>query len=88
MGVDAEAGGVEVEGFAFGRAGGGERLGEAGHRHPVDDPAARQIANAGTSFPRDERVVLFELEVTSAFSTVFGLDGQPVRQRWRATDGT
>lgn len=59
-----------------------------GIAYPTDDPAARQIANAGTGFPRDERFVLFELEVASAFSTVFGPDGQPVRQRWRATPGT
>jgi hypothetical protein len=55
-----------------------------GVAHPVDDLAARQMANAGTGFPRDDHFVLFELEVTSAFSTVFGPDGQAVRQRWRA----
>jgi hypothetical protein len=42
----------------------------------------------GIGHARDERFVLFELEVTSAFSTVFGPDGHPVRQRWRATPGT
>jgi hypothetical protein len=41
-----------------------------GIAHPVDDPAARQVANAGARLPRDERFVLFELDVTSAFSTI------------------
>ena len=35
-------------------------------------------------FPRDEHFVLFELEVVSAFSTVFGPDGRPLRRRWQA----
>jgi hypothetical protein len=48
----------------------------------VEDPAIRQIANAATSYPRDENFVLFELIVESAFSTVYGADGQPVRRRW------
>jgi hypothetical protein len=43
-----------------------------GIAHPVDDATARQSANDGTGFPRDEHFVLFELEVASAFSTVFG----------------
>jgi hypothetical protein len=30
-----------------------------GIAHPVDDPAARQVANAGARLPRDERFVLF-----------------------------
>lgn len=55
-----------------------------GVAHPIDDPAARAIANAGTGLPRDERFVLFELEVASALSTVYGPDGRPVRRRWRA----
>jgi hypothetical protein len=48
------------------------------------DASGREVANSGTSFPRDEHFVLFELDVASAFSTEFGPDGQPVRQRWRA----
>jgi hypothetical protein len=48
------------------------------------DAAGRDVANNGTSFSRDEHFVLFELDVASAFSTEFGSDGQPVRQRWRA----
>lgn len=56
-----------------------------GTAHPTDDPASRTVANSGTSFPRGEHFVLFELDVTSAFSTVFGPGGKPVRQRWHAT---
>jgi hypothetical protein len=51
----------------------------------VEDPARRQLAIAATSFPRDESFVLFELSVEGAFSTVYGTDGQPVRQHWQAT---
>jgi hypothetical protein len=50
--------------------------------------AGRAVANSGTSFPRDEHFVLFELDVTSAFSTEFGPDGQPIRQRWRTDRAT
>lgn len=49
-----------------------------------DDAASRATANAGSSFPRDERFVLFELHVVSALSTVYGADGRPRRERWRA----
>jgi hypothetical protein len=51
----------------------------------VEDPARRRIAIAATAYPRDETFVLFELGVESAFSTVYGPDGQPVRRCWRAT---
>jgi hypothetical protein len=49
----------------------------------VEDPARRQIAIAATAYPRDETFVLFELSVESAFSTVYGANGQPVRRHWR-----
>jgi hypothetical protein len=45
---------------------------------------ARDLANSGSSFPRDDRLVLFELDVASASSTVYGSDGRPQRQRWHA----
>ncbi len=51
----------------------------------VEDPAVRQVANAVTSFSRDAHFILFELSVESAFSTVYGADGQPVRRRWQAS---
>jgi Pyridoxamine 5'-phosphate oxidase len=51
----------------------------------LDDPAAWTTAGAGTAFRRDERFVLFELGVEMAMSTVYGADGQPRRERWRAS---
>jgi hypothetical protein len=50
----------------------------------VEDQVVRQIANSATAFPRDEHFALFELGVKSAFSTMYGADGQPVRKRWKA----
>jgi hypothetical protein len=50
----------------------------------VDDPAVRATTNAGSAFPRDEQFVLFELDVERAMSTVYGADGRPHRERWRA----
>jgi hypothetical protein len=50
----------------------------------VEDQGMRATANAGTAFERDERFLLFELDVDAAISTVYGPDGQPHRQRWRA----
>jgi hypothetical protein len=50
----------------------------------VEDDEVRAIANAGTAFRRDERFVLFELAIARAMSTMYGPDGQPQRQRWRA----
>jgi hypothetical protein len=50
----------------------------------VGDPSLRAIANAGSAFPRDEHLVLFELAVGTALSTVYGTDGQAQRQRWHA----
>jgi len=49
-----------------------------------DDPEVRATANAGSAFPRDERLLLFDLDVGSALSTTYGADGQPQRRRWRA----
>jgi Pyridoxamine 5'-phosphate oxidase len=53
----------------------------------VDDPAMRTTANSGSAFPRDERFLLFELDVVAAMSTVYGPDGRPHRERWRAAGG-
>lgn len=50
----------------------------------VDDPAVRATANTGSAFPRDDRFLLFELHVERAMSTVYGADGRPHRERWRA----
>jgi hypothetical protein len=54
----------------------------------VADSALRQVANAATSFQRDEHFLLFELGIESAFSTLYGADGQPVRRRWRKHKGS
>jgi len=48
------------------------------------DAGTRAIANGGSAFPRDERFLLFELDVVAAMSTVYGPDGRPQRERWRA----
>jgi hypothetical protein len=50
----------------------------------IDEPECRVTANAGSAFPRDERFLLFELAVDAAISTVYGSDGHPNRQHWRA----
>lgn len=50
----------------------------------VDDAPARATANAGSAFPRDEHFRLFELDVAAAMSTLYGADGRPHRERWRA----
>jgi hypothetical protein len=55
-----------------------------GTAHRADE-RARVIANAGSSFPRDEHFLLFELTVVAASSTVYGPDGRPRRARWTAT---
>lgn len=54
----------------------------------VDDPAVRATANAGSAFPRDDQFLLFELHVERAMSTVYGGDGRPHRERWRAAEAT
>ena len=51
----------------------------------IDDSEGRATANAGSAFPRDARLLLFELAVDGAMSTVYGSDGRPHRQRWRAS---
>ena len=60
-------------------------FGVEGTARRVDDPEGRSSANAASAFPRDERFLLYELSIGSAFSTTYGADGRPQRQRWRAT---
>lgn len=50
----------------------------------VDGPALLATANEGSAFPRDDRFVLFEFDLERAMSTVYGADGRPHRERWRA----
>ena len=61
-------------------------FGVEGTARRVDDRDGRSTANAGSAFPRDERFLLYELSIASAFSTTYGAGGQPQRQRWRASD--
>jgi Pyridoxamine 5'-phosphate oxidase len=51
----------------------------------VTDPDLRKTANAGSAFPRADHFILFELQVSGAFSTVYGPDGQAQRKRWHGT---
>lgn len=60
-------------------------FGVEGTARRTEDPGDRTTANAGSAFPRDERFLLYELSIRSAFSTTYGADGRPRRQRWRAT---
>jgi pyridoxamine 5'-phosphate oxidase-like protein len=48
----------------------------------VSDDETRRIAIAGSAFPRDERFLLFELDLSAASSTVYGNDGRPHREHW------
>ncbi len=50
----------------------------------VEGSGVRATAGAGTSFPRDESFLLFELEPRRAMSTTYGSDGRPIRRRWSA----
>ena len=60
-------------------------FGVEGTARRVDDRDGRYVAKTGSAFPRDERFLLYELSVASAFSTTYGADGRPKRRRWPAT---
>ncbi|MFN8482334.1 MAG: pyridoxamine 5'-phosphate oxidase family protein [Anaerolineae bacterium] len=47
------------------------------------DAETRQLAAQAATYTPAARYILFELDVDSAASTVYG-DGRPVRQRWQA----
>jgi hypothetical protein len=49
----------------------------------VEDAETCAMANAGSAFARDERFLLFGLDVHAASSTLYGPDGRPRRRRWR-----
>jgi uncharacterized pyridoxamine 5'-phosphate oxidase family protein len=55
-----------------------------GNARRVADRDMRAAVNAGSAYPRDEHFLLFELAVDAVMSTVYGPDGRPHRQRWRA----
>ena len=54
-----------------------------GHARFIDDPDLREMAAHHASYSPAERYILFECEVTTAFSNVYTEDGPPVRQRWQ-----
>jgi Pyridoxamine 5'-phosphate oxidase len=60
-------------------------FGVEGTARRVNDPEERSIAIAGSGFLREDRFLLYELGVGRAFSTRYGTDGHPHRQRWHAT---
>ena len=52
-----------------------------GHAALTDDPAMRELATKYGYKPQD-RYILFELSVESAFSTVYPGGGSPIRKKW------
>lgn len=64
--------------------GGGGEFRVRGRGRKVDDPQLRALAAAHASYQPAADYVLFELFVDDAFMTVYGDDGAPQRQRWRA----
>jgi hypothetical protein len=54
----------------------------AGHARLTDDPAMRELATTHGYRPQD-RYILFELTVESAFSTIYSDTSAPIRKRWR-----
>jgi hypothetical protein len=54
----------------------------AGHALLTDDPAMRELAATHGYQPQD-RYILFELTVESAFSTIYSDSGEPTRKRWK-----
>lgn len=61
--------------------GGGEFL-VRGRARPLEALADWEAAAAFASYTPERRYVLFELEVERAAATIYGADGEPVRQRW------
>lgn len=55
----------------------------AGHAHFTDDPAMRELATHYGYQPQ-ERYILCELTVESAFSTIYSAAGEPTRKRWKS----
>jgi hypothetical protein len=57
----------------------------SGRARFIYDPAAWRLAAELAAYSPADRYILFELDVESASSTIY-VDGQPVRQHWRAGD--
>ena len=60
-------------------------FGVEGTARRVDDRNAGPSPSPGRHSRATSRFLLYELSVGSAFSTSYGADGNPQRQRWRAT---
>lgn len=54
-----------------------------GHAHLTDSPAMRELATT-YGYPPQDRYILFELTVESAFSTVYPDTGEPIRKSWKS----
>jgi hypothetical protein len=52
----------------------------------VDNSQVRSIAVSHASYEPAARYILFELNIDTAFSTVYGEDGRPVRENWKRDD--
>lgn len=52
----------------------------------IDDPAKRSLASQLASYTPADHYILFELSVESTASTIYK-EGEPVRQRWRRSEG-
>lgn len=61
---------------------GGEFL-VTGKARSIEDGELRSIADTHASYDTADRYILFELQIDTAFSTVYGEDGDPVRSRWK-----
>ncbi len=73
---------------SVGDSGGGE--GEfliSGTASLVEDAEIRAIAVQHASYEPSERYILFELQVLSAFATIYNEEGNPVRSRWQQDAG-
>src|SRR5215472_8285640 len=55
----------------------------AGHALFTDDPAMRELA-AHSGYQPQDRYILCELTVESAFSTIYSDAGEPLRKRWKS----
>lgn len=62
-------------------AGGGGEVALNGRAVLVDDPQARAVAAAASSYAPQERYVLFALQLDSVLVVTYGAGGS-VRQRW------
>ena len=73
---------------SVGDSGGGE--GEfliSGTASLMEDADSRSVAVRSASYDVADRYILFELEVLSAFATIYDEEGTPVRSRWKQEKG-